>query len=404
MINIITRGPLACGPTNTAKNHPGDIPMQISSFKLTLLSAAILTGTSVLAQDSLRVRIGIAAPTSGPAAHLGADNVNGASLAIDDLNAANLKIGGKAVRFELQVEDDMADPKQATMVAQKFCDQKVNGVVGHLTSGAAIPAAKIYNNCGIPHISPTATNPKLTELGYKTTFRLIASDNSTGIALAHYIHSSLKLNKVAIIDDRTAYGQGLSGVFRKAAKQDGLQIVDEQYTSDKAVEFAAILTTIKSKGAEAIFFAGLDAQAGPMLRQMTNLGMNSVKFLGGDGICVEKLTELAGGASNVANVTCASGGQPIEAMPKGPALKARYDAKFPKVYQGNAPYGYEAVVALAEAMKVAGSVDPKVYAPVMFKIDYAGTIGKVSFDADGDLRNPGLTVVQFPNGKLTPIK
>lgn len=377
--------------------------MHVSLFKLAFITAVLLAGTSALAQDGLTVRIGIAAPTSGPAAHLGADNVNGASLAIDELNAASLKIGGKAVHFELRAEDDMADPKQATLVAQKFCDQHVNGVVGHITSGATMPAAKIYNDCGIPHISPTATNPKLTELGYKTTFRLIASDNSTGVALAKYIQSALKLNKVAIIDDRTAYGQGLSGVFRKTAKQNGLQIVDEQYTSDKAIDFSAILTAIKSKGAEVIFFAGMDAQAGPMLRQMTNLGMSSVKFLGGDGICAEKLAELAGGVANVANVICASGGQPIEAMPKGPALKVRYDAKFPKVYQGNAPYGYEAVMALAEAMKVAGSADPKVYAPAMFKIDYAGTIGRVSFDASGDIKNPGLTVAHFPNGKLTPI-
>ena len=378
--------------------------MHAPTFKLALISAAILASTSAFAQDQQVVRIGIAAPTSGPAAHLGADNVNGANLAIEDLNAAKLKIGGKAVRFELQTEDDQADPKQATLVAQKFCDQHVNGVVGHLTSGATAPAAKIYNDCGVPHISPTATNPKLTEMGYKTTFRLIASDNSTGVALAQYIQSTLKLSKVAIIDDRTAYGQGLSGVFRKTAKQIGLQVVEEQYTSDKSVDFTAILTAIKSKGAEAIFFAGLDAQAGPMLRQMNNLGMNTVKFLGGDGICVEKLPELAGGATNVAHVTCASGGQPIEAMPKGPALKARYDAKFPKVYQGNAPYGYEAVIALAEGMKLANSVDPKVYASALFKVDYAGTIGRVAFDGNGDIKNPGLTVVQFPNGKLTPIK
>ena len=188
-------------------------------FPLSALAVgALLLAAGVQAQDAQTVRIAHAGPTSGGIAHIGKDTENGVRLAIDELNAQNLSIGGRKIKFEIAAEDDAGDPKQATAVAQKLCDQKVAGVVGHLQSGTTMPASVIYNKCGIPHITTAATNPDVTKAGYNTTYRLIANDNALGAALAIYAADALKLKKVAVIDDRTAYGQGLADVFKDTAK------------------------------------------------------------------------------------------------------------------------------------------------------------------------------------------
>jgi len=366
-----------------------------------LVMATVTTGA--LAQDTLVVHIGQVGPTSGPAAHLGKDNVNGVRLAIADLNARPVRIGGQVVRFELVAEDDAADPRQSVQVAQKLCDQQVAGVVGHLTSGTTLPASKVYNDCGIPHITPVATNPRITQQGFRTTFRLLANDNVTGAGLAAMAAETLRLTKVAVIDDRSSYGQGVAEAFKRTALAKGVKVVTEQFTSDKAVDFSSLLTSIKASGAELIFYGGLDAQAGPMLRQMQQLGMSAVRVMGGDGICTPRLAELAGNSPALANVICAEGGVSIERMPGGPAWKKRYDAAYPGSFQGNAPYGYDAMLALAEAMTQAGSVVPKVYGPKLFTIDTQGVTGRLAFDARGEMKSPALTFSRFVDGKKTPL-
>src|SRR3954470_19829097 len=281
--------------------------MQIK-LKLTVVAAIAAIAGLASAQDVQVVKIGHVAPVSGAQAHYGKDNENGVRMAIEDLNAQNITIAGKKVRFEIQAEDDAADPKQGTAAAQKLCDAKVAGVVGHLNSGTTIPASKVYNDCGIAHVTGAATNPNLTKPGYDTTYRIIANDNALGSALALYAADKLKLKNVAIIDDRTAYGQGVAEVFKKTAQSKGMTVVDEQFTNDKATDFMAILTAIKSKNPDAIFYGGMDPQAGPMLRQMEQLGMEKVKYFGGDGICTSEVIKLAGGAKTLGNVICAEGG------------------------------------------------------------------------------------------------
>ncbi len=373
-------------------------------LKLNVIVGALaaLAAGSVAAQDMV-VKIGHVGPVSGPQAHYGKDNENGARMAIEDLNAKGVTIGGKKVKFELVAEDDAADPKQGTAAAQKLCDAKVNGVVGHLNSGTTIPASKVYNDCGIPHITPSATNPKLTQQGYKTTFRLLANDNALGAGLALHAANNLKLKKVAVIDDRTAYGQGVAEVFKKTAQARGIQIVDEQYTTDKATDFMAILTAIKAKAPDGVFYGGMDPQAGPMLRQMEQLGLSNVKFFGGDGICTAKLAELSGGAKTLNNVVCAEGGASIEKMPGGKAWKQRYDTKYPNQFQVYSPYTYDATMVLADAMVKAGSADPKVYLPFLAKTDYQGVTAKVAFEADGELKNPAMTLYTYKDGKKVPL-
>jgi len=362
---------------------------------------AFAFASSASAQDV--VKIGHVGPISGGIAHLGKDNENGARMAIDELNAKGVTIGGKKVRFELLTEDDASDPKQGTAAAQKLVDAKVNGVVGHLNSGTTIPASKIYHDAGIPQISPSATNPKYTQQGFKTAFRVVANDGQLGGALGRYAAEQLKIKKVAVIDDRTAYGQGLAQEFIKSAKAKGVEIVGQQYTSDKATDFNAILTAIKAKKPDAVFFGGVDAVAGPMLRQMKTLGVNA-RFIGGDGICSETLPKLAGDAMGDGQVVCAEAGGVEEAQKKGmEEFRAAFKKKYGTDVQIYSPYTYDAVMVMVEAMKKANSAEPAKYLPELAKINYRGVIGDIAFDANGDMKNGTLTLYTYKGGKRTQI-
>lgn len=371
--------------------------------KLSVAAALAAVAGMAAAQDVQVVKIGHVGPVSGAQAHYGKDNENGVRMAIEDLNAQNLTIGGKRVRFEIQAEDDAADPKQGTAAAQKLCDAKVAGVVGHLNSGTTIPASKVYNDCGIPHVTGAATNPNLTRPGYKTTYRIIANDNALGAGLAFYAADALKLKRVAIVDDRTAYGQGVAEVFKRTAASKGIQVVDEQFTTDKATDFMAILTAIKSKNPDGIFYGGMDPQAGPMLRQMEQLGMSNVKFFGGDGICTSEIAKLAGGAKTLTNVVCAEGGASLAKMPGGEAWKKRYDTKYPNQFQVYSPYTYDATFVLVDAMKRANSVDPKVYTPKLIETNFKGITANIAFESNGELKNPAMTLYVYKDGKKSPL-
>ena len=371
-------------------------------LKLTVAAAFAAVAGMALAQEQV-VKIGHVAPVSGAQAHYGKDNENGARMAIEDLNAQGVTIGGKKIKFELQAEDDASDPKQGTAAAQKLCDSKVAGVVGHLNSGTTIPASKVYNDCGIPMVTGAATNPNLTKPGYKTTFRIIANDNALGAGLANYAKDTLKLKSFAVIDDRTAYGQGVADVFAKTGVSLGMKQVDQQFTTDKATDFMAILTAIKSKQPDGVFYGGMDPQAGPMLRQMEQLGLANVKFFGGDGICTAKLAELSGGAKTLGNVVCAEGGASLAKMPGGTAWRARYDQKYPKQFQVYSPYTYDATFVLVDAMKRANSVDPKVYTAKLPETNYKGVTATIAFEPNGELKNPATTLYTYKGGKKAPL-
>ena len=365
-------------------------------------AAVVLLGGSVYAQDMI-IKIGHVGPTSGGIAHLGKDNENGARMAVDELNAKGVMIGGKKAKFELLAEDDAGDPKQGTAVAQKLVDSKVNGVIGHLNSGTTIPASKIYSDAGIPQISPSATNPKYTRQGYKTAFRVVADDVHLGGTLGRYAVKELKAKSIAVIDDRTAYGQGVAEEFTKAVKASGGAIAATQFTTDKATDFTAVLTSIKASKPDVIFFGGMDAVAGPMIRQMKQLGINA-KFVGGDGICTGELPKLAAGALADSQVVCAEAGG-VEGSQKAgmDEFRTKYKAKFGVEVLLYAPYVYDAVNVMAAAMVKANSADPKVYLPVMAKTDYKGVTGAIAFDEKGDIRNGALTLFTFKGEKRDQI-
>lgn len=373
--------------------------MQFRIKIIPLMGALALALTSTAWAQEQIIKIGHVAPISGAIAHLGKDNENGARMAIDDLNAKGLVIGGKKVKFELVAEDDAADPKQATAVAQKLVDAKVSGVIGHLNSGTSIPASKIYYDAGIPQISPSTTSPKYTQQGFNTTFRVVANDGQLGSALGRYAATQFHAKNVAIIDDRTAYGQGVAEEFAKSMKKAGVNIVSRQYTNDKATDFNAILTSIKSKSPDVIFFGGMDAVGGPMLRQMKQLGINA-RFMGGDGICTEQLGPLAGSGMNDGEVVCAEAGGIEDKNKKSmDDFKAAYQKKFHTEVKLYAPYVYDAVMVMVQAMQNANSADPAKYLPALAKIHYNGVTGPIAFDAKGDIKDGTLTLYTFKGGK-----
>jgi branched-chain amino acid transport system substrate-binding protein len=373
-------------------------------MKLKIVASAVLALSAGFASAQTVVTIAHVGPTSGAIAHLGKDNENGAKMAVEELNAAGVVIGKDKVTLKLMLEDDAADPKQGTAVAQKLADAKVAGVVGHLNSGTTIPASKIYSDAGIPQVSPSATNPKYTRQGFKTAFRLVADDTHLGGTLGRYAVKDLKGKAIAVIDDRTAYGQGVAEEFAKAVVAAGGKVVAKEFTTDKATDFNSILTTIKGKKADVVFFGGMDAVAGPMLRQMKALGIKA-KFMGGDGICSTELVKLGGDAISDDQVFCAEAGG-VEGKGKDgmDKFKANFKAKFGADVQVYAPYVYDGVKVMVAAMVKAGSADPAKYLPVLAATkDFAGVTGPITFDAKGDIKNGALTLKTVKGGKLVEL-
>lgn len=341
------------------------------------------------------VKIGAAAPLTGPQSHLGKDNENGTKMAIDDANAKDITIGGKKIRFELISEDDQADPRMGTVVAQKFVDQQVKGVIGHLNSGTTIPSSKIYSDAGIVQISPSATNVTYTAQGFKTAFRVMANDAQQGKVLGYYATHQMGGKKIAIIDDRSAYGQGLADEFKKAAQNGGAEIVAHEFTTDKATDFMAILTKIKSVKPDVLFYGGMDAQGGPMMKQVRGLGLTA-KFLTGDGGSTPEFVKLAGADAEGAYSSLP--GLPLEKMPGGKEFSSRFTAKYGQI-QLYAPYCYDAVNVMITAMQQADSVEPEKYLPKLAGITHDGVTTKISFDEKGDLKDGKITLYEVKNGK-----
>lgn len=376
----------ACGKKEEAAPAPAAAPA----------AAAAPAGDNV-------IKIGHVGPTSGAIAHLGKDNENGARMAIEELNAANLTINGAPATFELLPEDDAGDPKQGVAAAQKLVDAKVAGVIGHLNSGTTIPASQLYNDAGIPQISPSATNPKYTRQGFTGAFRVVADDVHLGGTLGRYAVDTLKAKNVAVIDDRTAYGQGLADEFEKAVTAAGGTLVGREFTNDKATDFNAILTTLKAKKPDVVFFGGMDAVAGPMLKQMKSLGLNA-KFMGGDGICTSELPKLAGESLADEQAYCAEAGG-VEGEEKVAMDKFRVDFKnkYGAEVQVYAPYVYDAVKVMVNAMVTANSSDPAKYLPELKNTNYKGVTGSIAFDEKGDIKNGALTLMTYKGGVRTPI-
>ncbi len=371
------------------------LPLAVLAAAIGLAACSKKEEAATAAADGpLVVRVGHASPLTGPQAHLGKDNENGVRLAIDDLNAGGFEIGGRKVTFELISEDDQADPRIATTVAKKFVDDGVNVIIGHLNSGTTIPASRVYKDAGIVQVSPSATNPKYTQQGYKNAFRVMANDIQQGKALGEFAVKDVGAKRIAIIDDRTAYGQGLADEFEKAVLANGGSIVVREYTNDKASDFTAILTKIKGVAPDLVFYGGMDGQGAPMAKQMKTLGLTA-QFMGGDGVHTAEFLKLAGPAAE--GVVASLPGVPLDSMPHGPEFKKRFEAKY-GVIQLYAPYCYDAMMVVAQAMRRAGSAESAKFLPEMAKTSHDGVTANIAFDANGDLTNASISVYKVEGG------
>ncbi|OTP74116.1 Leucine-, isoleucine-, valine-, threonine-, and alanine-binding protein [Caballeronia sordidicola] len=310
--------------------------------------SGLLSLNAVHAYADQTALIGTVNPLTGASSHLGKDTENGARLAIEEINSKGLIIHGEKVTLFLDGQDDAADPRQAVQVAQKLVDQHVVAVVGHMNSGTSIPASKIYSDAGIVQISPSSTNPAYTQQGLKTTFRNVATDAQQGPALANYAQRVLKSKTVAIVDDSTAYGQGLANQFEASAKANGMKVLSRDAATDKTVDFRSILTKIKGENPDVIMYGGMDATGGPFAKQARQLAIRA-HLLGGDGLCADSLPDLAGSAAE--NVVCSIAGMPLQKTPNGPIFERHYEARFGQHVQLNAPFSYDAVYIIVDAMK-----------------------------------------------------
>jgi branched-chain amino acid transport system substrate-binding protein len=346
----------------------------------------------------LAIAIGSVAPLTGGIAHLGKDNENGARLAVEEANAAKIRIDGKETAFELRAEDDQEDAKVGNTVAQKLVDAKVAGVVGHLNSGTSIPASNIYSGANIPMITGSATNPALTERGLKGIFRVVGRDDQQGPAMANYLVANAKPKVVAVIDDATAYGKGLANEVEKTLTAAGVKVLAREQGTNKTVDWKAVLTKLKGRLPDAVFYGGMDSTGGPLLKQGKELGIKAV-FSFGDGACTDKMGEFAGSAAD--GLLCSQAGIPPQAASKKflDAYKKRFNVE-PILYS---PFTYDAANLLIESMKRANSADPAKYLPVLQKIDFAGATGRISFDDKGDRKDAEMTIFTMKGGKLLPV-
>lgn len=372
--------------------------------KLTLSAVAVaglLAFGTANAQQAQEVKLGFAAPLTGAQAHYGKDMQNGIQLAIDEYNATKPVIAGKPVKFVLQSEDDQADPRQGSLVAQKLVDSGIKGMLGHFNSGTTIPASRIYAQAGIPEIA-MATAPEYTKQGFKTTFRMMTSDIQQGSVVGTFAVKKLGFKNIAIVDDRTAYGQGLADEFEKAAKAAGGKIVRREFANDKAVDFRAILTNLKRANPDMIFYGGADAQAGPLAKQLRELGMKST-VMAGEMVKSDAFLKIAGDAANGAVVSLA--GLPLDKMPGGAAYESRYKAKFGSAPETYSPYAYDGAMAMMSAMKKANSTDPAKYLPTLAKTSMPGvTTRELAYDKAGDLKYGSITLYKVVDGKWTVLE
>ncbi len=373
----------------------------ITRFKPLALATAILVSlgaaSSALADET--ILIGLAGPLTGPSARIGKDLENGAQLAIADANAQKPTLNGKAVTFKLLSEDDQSDPRTAVAVAQRLVDEGVVGVVGHWNTGTSIPAARIYHDAGIAQVAPVATGHGYTQQGFDTSFRVMGHDDDGGNYAGIYAVTQLKAKRIAVIDDRTAFGQGLADEFIKSLAAQGIQPVAREYVDDKTVDFSAVLTTVRSKNADLIFFGGVDSQAAPLARRIKQLGMNT-PLMGAGGFVSQTFLTLA--QKEGEGVVALEPGLPLEQMPGGKAFEQAYRDRYKTHIELHAPFAYDATRVLIAAIEQAGSADPADYLPKLRAIHYQGVTGIIAFDSQGNLQQPSFTLYRVVDGKWQP--
>ena len=354
------------------------------------------------------IRIASGSPLSGGQASAGKDFEIGARLAVDEINAkGGVDVGGKKYTLELVAEDDAGDPKTGATVAQKIADDSsIMAVVGHYNSGVTMVATPIYARVNIPALT-VSTNPdvirkapKMSD-GQTAVFRLDAHDATQGPALATYAQKK-GVKKIAIFDDATAYGKGLSDEVEKKAKELGLEVALRESATDKTVDFKSIITKAKAAGVDAIMWGGYDDTASVLTKQTRELGLNSLMLMP-DTACTENYLKLAGAASE--GTICSSTTVPLDNMTGGAKFKENYEKKFPgTVVQAYSPLTYDAVYILAQAIEKAGAVDRVKIAAALPQVSVDGLSGKLSFLPDGERKDAEIAILESKGGKFVLVE
>jgi branched-chain amino acid transport system substrate-binding protein len=357
------------------------------------------TTTKKSAAEPLIVNIGVAGPLTGPQSAFGVDLRNGAQLAVDDLNASEPRFGGRPARFELATADDEGDAEKAVGAARTLVDAKVAAVVGHVNSGTTIAAAPVYAAAGIPQISP-ASNPRYTQLGHKTAFRIAANDDQQGVILAKFaLETGAK--SFVVIDNATPYGKGLADIFEATVRTQGGRILGRLQITDPARDLAPAVARIKTLKPGLVLFGGFDAEAAALLKQLAAQGVKT-RLLSGDGVQTGNFIQLAGAAA--AGVAASATGRPLDQTPDGQAFLGRYRQRFGADPVLQAAHAYDGVMVIAAAMRRAGSTDPARFSPDLAATQHNGLVASVAFDAHGDLREVPITLYAVSDGRWVPIQ
>jgi branched-chain amino acid transport system substrate-binding protein len=365
-----------------------------------LASALALSGCKYFSSIPDTIKIGVAQPLTGGLAPLGNDLLNGVKLAVDELNKQGYKVKGKSVTLEVVAVDDKASPEEGVKVAQQLVDAGVVAVVGHLNSGVSIPAAPIYAAKGIAQLA-ISTNPKFTELGHSTALRLVANDNLQARAVGSYAANNIKGSKFAVVDDGTAYGKGLA---EAAAKQlEGKKTIAlRQSFDDKTKDFAALADKLKADGIEVVVSTLNDFQVIALIEALKKIDYSkSITILGTDTL---KTTEMLKYATQVAQIVCTSPVLEPGEFPGGAAYSQAYQAAFkaPPAYAGH--YTYDAVHAIAAAIRRAESADPKKVSETLRKLDaFAPVTGSFKWNDKGEQRYATISVYGVNSGSWSSL-
>jgi len=338
------------------------------------------------------IKIGIAGPMTGAQAKMGTDFRNGVTIAADEWNSKGGVLGKK---IEILIGDDQADPKQAVAVANKLVNEGVVGIIGHFNSSCSIPASDIYNRAGIPMITPASTNPQLTERGYKGVFRVCGRDDQQGKVAAEFIINKLKIKKVAIIHDKTTYGQGLADELKKHLGSDA-EIVYYGGITQGEKDFKTVLTSIKDKKPEIIYFGGIYPETGLLVKQSREISLN-VPFMSGDGSIDPKFVEIAG--QKAAEGTYLTFSPDPKNIPAAKGFIEKYNAKFGELGPYSI-YAYDAINILITAIKEAGVMDGKAIIEKLHSMEFSGALGKIRFTEKGDVTGSPYVVWITKNGKF----
>ncbi|HXX56381.1 MAG TPA: branched-chain amino acid ABC transporter substrate-binding protein [Thermodesulfovibrionales bacterium] len=338
------------------------------------------------------IKIGVAAQMTGSEAKMGNDFKKGVTIAVEEWNSRG-GILGKTV--EIVTGDDQADPKQAVAVANKMANEGVVGVIGHFNSSCSIPASDVYNRAGVPMITPASTNPLLTERGYRGVFRVCGTDQQQGRVAAEFVRDNLKMKRVAILHDKTTYGQGFADLFRKYLGGN-IEVVYYSGITKGDKDYKTVLTSVKEKRPEIIFFGGIYPETGLLVKQARELGL-TVPFLSGDGSIDPKFIEIAG--AGAAEGTYLTFSPDAKKIPTARTFNETYEKRFGEIGPYSV-YAYDAANILLAAVREAGTTDGKKVMDRIHSMEFSGALGKIKFDEKGDVTISPYIVWVTEGGKF----